>query len=359
MRWRLIIFFILASIFLAGCLPASLTINYAEDQIHQAPTVDGLHVGLIHLPPKGTPKDSTPLILCHGFTSTSISYDLGNGHGMGPYLSEAGYDVWMLNLRGRRFSSKPNLGKGHIDYDWTFDDYLNYDLPAAIKYVTEQTGAKQVTWIGHSMGGMLMYAYLGSPKHKWRNNVEKIIIIASPTNFAPIDDSTNALAKIGKVFINSGDMLPIQSGAKLTGRYLAKRRDMAQWTINPDNFSEQTTLYYLANGTPNVSGGAINQFLGWLNTNTFTSLDGEIDYRAGVEKIEVPALVMAGKLDNLAPIWAVYPGYKLLSSKDKTFYLLGQVNGCKEDHAHGGVILGNWAKEEVYAVVKDWLDQRL
>jgi len=354
----LIALFIFFSFFSFGCLSSSLVVDYSPDKIHQAPTVDGLHVGLVHLPPEGKARQADPIIMCHGFTSTAISYDMGNGGGMGPYLAKGGYDVWILNLRGRKYSSVPNSGKGHLDYDWTFDDYLNYDLPAAIKYVTDYTGAKKVTWIGHSMGGMLIYAYLGSPKTSWRNDVGKIVTMASPVNFSPVDDTTKMLASLGKVIVGKKEMLPVHPMAMFFGKYMAKNRDLGEWTINPHNFSEKTTRMYLANGTPNISGSAIHQFLGWLKTNEFKSLDGLIDYRAGISRIKVSALILTGKLDNIAPTWAVYPGYEFLGSPDKTFVLVGQVSGCKEDHGHGGCIMGNWAEDEVFPIIKSWLDKR-
>ncbi len=128
--------------------------------------------------------------------------------------------------------------------------------------------------------------------------------------------------------------------------------------INPDNFSEDTTLRYVANSVPNLSGGLVSQMSGWYVDDQFESLNGEIDYREGIRKIDLPALLLVGKLDNLAPTWAVLPAYDNLSSKDKTLVVLGQAHGCVEDHGHGGIVLGNNAKAEVYDVIGSWLDLR-
>ncbi|KAJ0255733.1 Alpha/beta hydrolase family protein [Hirschfeldia incana] len=47
-------------------------------------------------------------------------------------------------------------------YNWDFDNYLEEDIPSAMEYVRTQTKPKdgKLLAIGHSMGGMLLYALL-------------------------------------------------------------------------------------------------------------------------------------------------------------------------------------------------------
>ncbi|XP_022725645.1 uncharacterized protein LOC111282026 isoform X5 [Durio zibethinus] len=49
-----------------------------------------------------------------------------------------------------------------VKYDWDFDHYLEEDVPAAMEYVMAQTKPKdgKLLAIGHSMGGILLYAML-------------------------------------------------------------------------------------------------------------------------------------------------------------------------------------------------------
>src|SRR5438067_2410898 len=44
---------------------------------------------------------------------------------------------------------------------WTMDDHIAYDVPAFLHLVRHHTGANQVIWIGHSMGGIVALAHLG------------------------------------------------------------------------------------------------------------------------------------------------------------------------------------------------------
>ena len=49
-----------------------------------------------------------------------------------------------------------------VKYDWDFDHYLEEDVPAAIEYIIKESKPKdgKVLAIGHSMGGILLYAML-------------------------------------------------------------------------------------------------------------------------------------------------------------------------------------------------------
>ena len=352
MRRRLI-FIAIALIMVTGCTAKRVTITYPKKALFQVSTSDGSYVGLIHLEPLGALKDSTPIVMCHGFTSTAATFDLGNGNGLGHYLAMNGYDVWLINLRGRGYLPKPKAG----EYNWTFDSYLDFDLPAVIKAVRENTKSKKITWIGHSMGGLLIYAYLGK---YGQENIEKIITIGSPVLFFPKDDMVNKFIALGDRFIHPQRKVTAEPFAKGFAGILSKSKGKyARWVVNPDNFSQETSLRYIVNSVPNLSGGVIHQIHGWAKSDRFTSLDGSIDYREGISKITVPALVIAGKLDHLAPTWSVYFAYEKLSSKDKTFALLGQANGAKEDPGHGGIVLGDRAKTEIYPMITEWLDVRL
>ena len=44
---------------------------------------------------------------------------------------------------------------GLLSSGWCVDDHLFKDLPAAVALVLEESGARQLHWVGHSMGGML------------------------------------------------------------------------------------------------------------------------------------------------------------------------------------------------------------
>ena len=44
--------------------------------------------------------------------------------------------------------------------DWNVDDLVHYDVPAILDYVERRDRRDRVNWIGHSLGGMLIFPYL-------------------------------------------------------------------------------------------------------------------------------------------------------------------------------------------------------
>lgn len=73
-------------------------------------------------------------------------------------LAKAGYDVWLGNNRGNRYSlSHATLNSSdpadEVAY-WSFDfeEMGLYDLPAEIDYILSITGQKQLSYVGHSEG---------------------------------------------------------------------------------------------------------------------------------------------------------------------------------------------------------------
>mmetsp|Transcript_35516 Transcript_35516/g.54337 ORF Transcript_35516/g.54337 Transcript_35516/m.54337 type:complete len:88 (+) Transcript_35516:404-667(+) len=69
-------------------------------------------------------------------------------------LARAGYDVWLGNNRGNRFSdTHTSLTTKDRDY-WQFnwEEMGVYDTPAVIDYILGQTGYSKINYIGHSEG---------------------------------------------------------------------------------------------------------------------------------------------------------------------------------------------------------------
>lgn len=55
------------------------------------------------------------------------------------------YDVWMLNWRGNRYSYRhKKLSPSQPEYwNFTLDDFVQYDLPAFINFILDKTGASK------------------------------------------------------------------------------------------------------------------------------------------------------------------------------------------------------------------------
>nr|ACU57197.1 triacylglycerol lipase [Penaeus vannamei] len=135
-------------------------------------------------------------------------------------LADAGYDVWLSNMRGNTYS------RNHVELDpedisfWQFswDELAYYDVPASIDYVLGMTGAEAVYYAGWSMGTTVFWAMM-SEKPEYNEKVRAMAAMA-PVAFmnnaegpimalAPYSDDLDFMATLLGVgeFLPSSDLL--------------------------------------------------------------------------------------------------------------------------------------------------------
>jgi len=75
--------------------------------------------------------------------------------------AEAGYDVWLGNIRGNKHSrAHVSLDPdGHDGAFWQYSFAENglIDVKSMIEYVKMETGVDKIAYVGHSMGTTMMY----------------------------------------------------------------------------------------------------------------------------------------------------------------------------------------------------------
>ncbi len=93
------------------------------------------------------------MLMVHGLEVDMMEW-VYNDANMAPVfiLAEAGYDVWMGNSRGTRYSNKhKTLDPSKKPYwEFTWEEMGTKDVPAFVDCILKETKYKQVTYIGHS-----------------------------------------------------------------------------------------------------------------------------------------------------------------------------------------------------------------
>ncbi|KAH9944455.1 triacylglycerol lipase [Epithele typhae] len=143
-----------------------------EHEEHVVLTKDGYLLGLHRLPAKkgevrensGVSTGKPVVYLHHGLLMNSeVWVCLTNPErSLAFTLVELGFDVWLGNNRGNKYSKKsihhnPNSTKF---WDYSIDDFAWHDIPDSINYILEVTKEPSLSYVGFSQGTAQAFAAL-------------------------------------------------------------------------------------------------------------------------------------------------------------------------------------------------------
>ncbi len=324
-------------------------IETLPDERHVAVTGDGWHLAMHRYRPRAEGPGQGALILCHGLIANRANLDLDERRSLARHLSRQGFDVWLLELRGAGLSRDSRGGRGLSRI--TFDDYIMQDLPAAIDTVCRETGEDEVQWVGHSMGGMVIYAYLSTHQDP---RVRSVTTIASPLDFQLVARQTRPLLRL-KPLLRLG---PVGFGWMLRAMLPLLRMihsDKVHIGVLRENLTDRDLSEILVNVIEGLAApGVLAQFGDWVEEGGFRSRDGRYAYGT-LAHLRCPLLVIAAERDLLTPPASVSPAIDRAPAAKKVYRLFGRASGDDRDFGHGDIVLSDAARERVYPVITDWL----
>ncbi len=325
-----------------------LRLPFAPDELHWARTSDGWMLPMGRYLPRGPRAAREPVILCHGMGANRFNLDLNERHSVARYLASRGFECFVVELRGSGITRRETKGRR---FGFLFDDYVRSDLPALIAKAREVAGAERVLWVGHSKGGIVMYAYCAMAP---RPEIAGVVAIGSPAAFPHFTGARRA-------FLSRGHALLLLDGIYVEGlmRMLAPlgRHGLVrlQFMASHENIEPQTTAYAMANLLGNISTGVTKQFARWIGTGEFKSWDGKDDYRGGLVNSKVPFQLIAGSIDALVAPSAVEAARDAMKQAEVEYFVAGAETGFKAEYGHGDLVLGRHAPEEIFPRVEAWL----
>ena len=344
---------ILALVSMQGCAHVLFPVEDATADVIHVKTEDGWDLALHHYqPPADVPRRGVPLIICHGISSNRYNWDISEEVSFPRYIAAQGFDVYMLELRGSGASEKPGWFS-EKSYEYSFDDYVVYDLPAAIDFVAERSPTGKVQWVGHSMGTMVMYAYL---QRQGDAKIQSVLAVGSPPKLFDGNQSLSLGLSLFPVVDWFYRELPAALIAGL-GAPVAHPGWTAPMHVvwNYDNISPSVARAASAHAVDNLSSGVVRQLVGSPDNGEFRSMDGRFNYTQGLSSIEVPIFFVVGALDQLAPPTTMLKAYRSVSSDHKRIEILSRANGYAHDYGHVDLVLGETAPQEVFPMLAQWL----
>lgn len=317
------------------------------DEVHYAKTEDGWRIAVLRYHAENR-NHHEPVLLIHGLASNRLNLDLQDEISLARYLATAGYDTWLVELRGRGLSSRPRLFTKY-SYEWSFDEYVEKDVPAAMEVVRRATRAVRMHLCGVSLGGMVAYGVLGDQRHSL--SIRSAVTLGAPSTFKMQGKYLFSWPLRNLRFLRHRFLMRLL--APLAGYWHpAPLRIMH----HPENLRGSVMRRFMVNASANFGRNELLQLGDWIGNDQFRSIDQRRDYRKDMQRIETPMLFIAGNKDRLAPPPAVKDAYETVASRDKKFVMASRGQAFEQNYGHMDLILGGSSAKEIFPLVREWLD---
>lgn len=307
------------------------------------------------------PLRGVPLLLVHGYTQNRRAWSSG---GFVKTMLYFGADLYLLELRGHGKSSleaqrrrarqeKCPLPRD-LNHGWDLDSYLLYDLPAAVDAIKRASGRERIFYCGHSLGGILGYAYatlfddlmglvtIGAPSDFSRMPLWVRALGWGPAAVFPVIDLALASFNLGRFMARnlvraSGLRTPGRDFKPLRFRRLPfrpffkwverKLRRGAQGTLSggipfsrpllyqPHNVALGALRPLLREGSNDEPRGTATQFARWLRRGELVSYRIRHDIAAAFPRIRIPLAIFFGDEDPFASVRTTRNVYRSVSSE--------------------------------------------
>ncbi len=332
-----------------------------------ARTDDGWNLGVRRYRPRTPDPNKRPVILCHGLGLNATFWTITDDH-LPAQLAEHGYEVFVFDLRGSGGSYRDGL-PGRVNAilrqsifpkwqgsDWTVDDVIEHDLPAIISHVCHVTGSDQVEWVGHSLGGMMMFPFL-----EWSPEADRVANFVGMGSTAILSYTPDNLRML-KANRGLRALLMVFSTSRI-----ARPLSLAR----PPGFSGIDRFYYTAENVDrltidrfygytleDLSRGALRQLDPYLRDGHLFSSDGALSYGEHLDRITSPTLLVAGEGDIMVDVRSQQLTYSRLGSTDKSLIRFGRALGHAHDYGHCDLVWSRYAPREIFPEIIAWLDAR-
>ncbi|KAF5293144.1 hypothetical protein FQA39_LY13754 [Lamprigera yunnana] len=237
-------------------------------EVHKIHTEDR-YVLETHRIPHG--KDDTghgktiPVLFVAGSLCSSSEWiNMGPKGSLAFMLADEGYDVWLANYRGTRWSKThedldPVLNEKEF-FDYSFQEIGYYDIPALTDYIFSTTNHSKIFYVGHSQGTTSVFATMA--KRPLYNDNMRLIIALAPIMY--INDLSEDFLPLFEIFIKAIQALFEYYGLYELFPYNPKLTLLGQILCNDDSLFQPlcATIFNAINGFSNNLNKALFEYYG-------------------------------------------------------------------------------------------------
>ncbi|XP_057431460.1 triacylglycerol lipase 2-like isoform X1 [Lotus japonicus] len=346
---------------------------------HTVTTQDGYILSLQRMPEgrSGKKADKPPVLLQHGVLNDAITWLFNSPEeSLAFILADNGFDVWLVNSRGTKYSSKhKTLSPNDKAYwDWSWDELASYDLSASVQYVYNQTGHK-LHYAAHSLGTLMALAALSEGQLL---SMVRSAALLSP--IAHLDQITSWPKKLAADVFLANDVywlgiyefIPNGNAASKCIEEICHTlhldcSNLMDLFIGPYCCVNSSKIDVLLDHEPQPTS---TKTLIHLSQMVRTGKIAKYDYGDPGQNMQhygqpVPPVYDMTKIPNEFPLFLSYGGQDMLSDVQDVQVLLNDLKDhdgdklvvvFREDYSHADFVLGVNANELVYDPLMDFFN---
>ncbi|KAK4417888.1 Triacylglycerol lipase 2 [Sesamum alatum] len=360
-----------------GALPltaicsAAVTLNGYKCQEFDVTTDDGYVLSVLRIPEGragGGGPNRPPVLLQHGVLVDGMTWLVNpTEESLATILADNGFDVWISNVRGTRFSRRHlTLDSNNSQFwNWTWDDLVTHDLQSVIELVFQQTGQK-THYVGHSMGTLMAMVSLSEGKFDKVKSAALLCPIAYLTHITTALGVVAAKAFLGEIiatfglaeFNLKGQAVAIFLKTLCTYPGVNCYDLLPAFTGNNCCLNASTVETFLKNEPQSTATKNLVHFAQSVRNGVLSKYDyGNATANMEHYGVSKPPVYDLSKIPHDFPIFLSYGGQDALSDVKDVRILLDILKSHDQDkmkvqyiekYAHADFIMGVDAKDIVY-----------